>query len=740
MKKNLIKKITCLAALGAALAWAGTARAQVTTNLFTFDTSTTGGTWASWQAELTLAYDTTQDHTGNGGGSLYWYLDDSGGNGGQIFNCWSSGNPYWPGSPPQYIDLSTATNISFWVKWDTTYSTLGINSFNTQDYTSPAGNGDHGIAVGIQAVSAGGQGTVVGNAYFPNAASNGWALVNIPITPGSVPNENQAVGLSLFKWIGAIAQTGVFAFWIDDIQAEYPGVLPPEILKNLAPPSAQGLNIYDDGNSGDRQSIETVVTTGNGLNYGWITNGAPVTYSVHIAQGTPASYVGGQVHIMIMPGTGITELAPDWNEANALILFIERQTNGSVVGQLRYKLNNAGKNSYLFGSDTNVFGPNPGQPTTNTIVAGYGGLLGSVTNAGGYVGTWSIRMTSDTGITLTAPGGSQSFAFPQLSDAQAFAGPVTVYWGVQPNTAGWFQDTVLSSVSITGSINTLNVDLTQPLDPNLLAKSASTPALLFATPANAVYWLQWAPANPSYVLQSASSVTGPWTNVQGVPLTTTNYLNTFGTSNYITSGRNWNPPPIYIAYDFGDDSAATADWVSGPTYDAGGSSGSGSVQLKWTCAGGNGNEAYVIDVFSSGQSLSGGTLSFDIMIDPSSTAGTNNDYGYLDVISRDGGYGWNPTTLSEPLLTAAGGTVGTWAHVSIPLGTGAASTVRAINLQITNDGDINGTQTIYIDNLQLTGTSGSSPTLYNINAKNSTFITSLMLPSSGAGFFRLIKP
>jgi hypothetical protein len=733
MKKNLIKKITCLAVLGAALAWAGTARAQVTTNLFTFDTS---AAWASWQSEWSGGWDGTVDHTGNGGGSLYWYQDVSKDNGVQVFNTWG-GNPYSIGIPA-YIDLSTATNISFWVKWDTTYSTLGINSFNDQDYISAhPGWGTWGFDVRMQTVNAGGGAPYVGNARIPVTASNDWVQVNVPITPGSIPNEDQAVGLELFKWSNTAApDAGIFAFWIDDIQAEYPGAPPPPPTLSIAPASAQGLNIYDDGNGGDRQSIETVVTTANGLNYGWVTNGAPVTYSVNIAQGPSASYVGGQVHIMIVPGTGITETAPDWNEANALVLFMSRQANGSVVGSLRYKLNNAGNNSYLYGSATNIFG-GQGLPFTNTIVAGYGGLLGTVTNAAGYVGTWSITMTSATGITLTSPGGSHSFAFPQLSDAQAFTGPVTVYWGVQ---ASWFQDTVLSSVSITGSQNTLNVDLTLPLDPNLIAKSAATPGLVFTTPANAMYWLQWTPPDSSFVLQSASSLMGPWSNVSGPSVSTTNYLNTFGTSNYIANTRNYNPPPIAISYDFGADSAATVDWVAGPTYDAGGSSGSGSVQLKWTWAGGSGNEAFTMDLFPSGVDCSGGTLSFDLMIDPSSTAGTNNDYGYLNVVTRDGNYTWSLTSLAEGLLPAAGGTVGTWGHVSIPLGTTTNSIVRALTFQITNDGDINGTQTIYIDNLKLTGTSGTAPTLYNINAKNSTFITSPMLPSSGTGFFRLRKP
>ena len=737
MKKDLIKRTASVAILGMALGWVGgTACAQVSSNLFTFDTSATG-TWGSWQSEYEGYWDNTVDHTGNGGGSLYWYQDISKGNGVQIFNTWAGPS----GTAGSYIDLSAATNISFWVKWDTTYSTLGIDAFNTQSYANPPGWGDSGIVVGIQtaATGAGNQGTALGNAYIPEAASNGWAQVNLSITPGGVSDENQAIGMSLFKWSNTTtSQSGIFAFWIDDIQAEYPGVIPPIVMQPPAAPAAAGLNIYDDGASGDRQSIETVVN--GGQNYGWIGNGAPVTYSVTIAQATPTNFIGGQVHIMIMPGTNITELAPDWNETNAMVLFIERQTNG-IVGSLRYKLNDAGDNAYLFGSATNIFGGS-GLGWTNTIVAGYGGLLVAATNASanGYIGTWSVKMASDTTGQLIYPGGSANFSFPQASDAQAFAGPVSVYWGVQPNTSGWFQDTVLSSVAITGSATTLNADLTHPLNSSQLIVNATMPTLVFPTPANAVYWLKWAPPNSSFTLQSAPSVLGPWANVIGSTTPTTNFVETFDSSNFLVgASRTYNPPPIWIGYDSGDDSSLVVNWVAGPTYDAGGSAGSGSVQLSWNFAGGSGDEAITVDTFGSAQTLNGGTLSFDLMIDASSTPGTNNDYGYFAVVTRDGDYNWHPTSVAGPLLTMAGGSVGQWAHVTVPLDQGTNSIVRALTFQDSDDGNITGPETIYIDNIRLLGAGVQPPPVYNIDATNAAFITTSMLPSSGAGFFRLAK-
>jgi len=734
-----IGKWARLTLLGAAIISNNEAvRAQVSTNLFTFDTSATGS-WGSWQSEWEGLWDGTTDHTGNGGGSLYWYQDVSLDNGVQIFNTWG-GNPYYGGNPIKYIDLSTATNISFWVKWDTNYSTLGINDFNTQDYASPAGNGDHGIAVGVITVTTpGGQGTVLGNAYIPFAASNGWAQVNVPISTLSLAHPNEATTLTLFKWSNtAPPNSGIFAFWIDDIQAESPGAPPPPpILSNFSPPR-KGLNIYDDGNAYDRQNIATVVTNGGpDYNYSWVGSASPVTYSVNIVSAPAPTNTHYQAQIMLFPGDNITESDPDYAETNGVALYIEQQTNG-VVAQLRYKVNDAADNSSMYGSNTNIFGGS-GLPFTNTIVPGYGGLLCSYTNIAGFIGTWSFTISPSGQVTLTTPGGTATGTFP-AGDAASFASPLTVFWGTQPNISGLDQEVLLGSASIGGSANSLNLDLTQPLNASQVIVNASTPNLVVTTPTNSAYSLQWTLPAVNYALYSASNLAGPWSPVIGSTIPVTNFLNTFDTSSSFENSRDYNPPPMGAAYDFGDDNTATVTWAAGPTYDAAGSAGSGSMKFSWSFAGGSGNEAFTMDLFPSGQSFLGSTLSFDIYIDPSSTAGTNSDYGYLNVVTRDSSYTWNPTTLAESMLTAAGGSVGQWSHVTIPLGTGADAVVRGLTLQVSNDGGIAGPEIFYIDNLKIVNTSPLPPTARTLGGKSSVFITTPMLPSTATGYFRLINP
>ncbi|HEV2692624.1 MAG TPA: hypothetical protein VG347_06970 [Verrucomicrobiae bacterium] len=529
--KNILKKCVNLAALGVALAWAGgTAHGQISTNLFAFDSSAEGFLFPSWAGQGSSSFwDGTQDAASNPGSGAQYLYQDMSGSGGQLvgFQCFSL-NPYYPyvydntagANVLYYKDLTAYTNLSMDVLWDTTYSSIGIHDYNNETFV--AGNGTYGVELDF--ITTANQNWVyLATIQIPNAASNGWTHVNVPI-PTGLPLD-QTVGFVFKKYTGG--GSGVAAMWVDNIAAQAPGSPPP--APTLTSPQAvvHGLNIYDDSSAYDRQSIATVVTnsptyvtnldttvTTNSVpdsNYSWIGSANPVNYSLKIAQAPAASFSGYQTHIMICPGDNVTEVAPDYNEAAALVLFIDRQGNGSVIAQLRYKINDANDNKNLFGSDPTVYGGN-GLSFTNTVVAGYGGLLGAVTNVGGFVGTWTMTMTGNTNIALHSPDGSQStFAFPQLSDAQAFAGPITVFWGTQPNAANLAQSVKLSNVSITGSTSSLNADLTQPLNPAQLIIRASNGSLVFGTPANAIYWLQWTLPDAGYKLQSGASLTGSWT-------------------------------------------------------------------------------------------------------------------------------------------------------------------------------------------------------------------------------------
>ena len=736
MKTNLIKKIACLAVVGAALAWAGGATRAYATDLvlWSFDSSAPGWISLNWALNGSVSEDTG---AGNPAGALDIYDDMTQNDQFAIMGYYSGaqGNPNTgPGT-----NLLLFTNLVFDILWDTNLSTVSIPTFNS----APGIEG--GIA--IWSSSANNSYATLGYFQVPAGAATNWQHVNFPLTPTTPGISTPSYALGFKKWTSTYL-TGAANFWIDNITLQYSAAPPPSPTLSLTSGSVtKGLNIYDDGAAYDRQSISTIVANTSGPDYGyaWIGNPTPVSYSVHVAKAPGISYNNYQLHFMIVPGRNITETAPDWNEASALVWFIDSQPDGSVVGTLRYKLNNAGNNTYLFGSDTSIFGGS-GSAFTNTIVAGYGGLLGTVTNVGGFVGTWSLTFNSDTDVTLQSPDGStHTVSFPQESDAQAFAAPVTVFWGTQPNTAGYNQDVVLSNVSITGSSNTLNADLTQPLDPAFLAVRASNPSLMFTTPANAVYWLQWTLPDAGFGLQSASSLSGSWSSVVGPPVTTTNYQNSFGTQTSMTNNtRDYNPGPMGAAYDYGNATSSNAVWASGPTYDAGNSSSSGSLELSWTwdyTANGDGSADFTLDVFPSAVDCSGGTLSFDIMIDPSSTPGLAGDYGYLQVALRDGSYNFAFISgFGEGLITAAGGATNQWAHVSIPLGSPAM--VRGLTFQDYNDVGraIDGPETIYIDNLQLTGVSASGSTTYTILGKRSVYITSDVLPSSGGGYFRLQKP
>src|SRR5664280_2166965 len=174
------------------------------------------------------------------------------------------------------------------------------------------------------------------------------------------------------------------------------------------------------------------------------------------------------------------------------------------------------------------------------------------------------------------------------------------------------------------------------------------------------------------------------------------YLNTFdNTSAFTTGTRTYNPPPMWVGYDYGNATANSVAWS--PLDDTG--NGGGSLQLGWTwnyTANGAGAAAFTLDLLPSpGQSYVGGTLSFDLYLDPSSTPGGYNDYGYFQIVARNtDGYNFDDTGADNGLISFVGA-VGQWTHVTVALNGTTGNLVRALTLQAYNDAgrSINGSET-----------------------------------------------
>lgn len=179
------------------------------------------------------------------------------------------------------------------------------------------------------------------------------------------------------------------------------------------------------------------------------------------------------------------------------------------------------------------------------------------------------------------------------------------------------------------------------------------------------------------------------------------YLNTFDNSGSIGVSR----------FDYS--SANSSGAVSWSSSDAQNNPSSGSqlmtYTLNTTLDGGSGGAkaAITMDLFYPGRDYV--DLSFDLMVGPGSATDAYGGYGYFGVATRlTDGYNYNGVWAHElgpswdiPL------TPGTWVHVDIPLTVGVGGTgtaLRALTFQQYSDSgrNINGTDYISIDNLQLT--------------------------------------
>jgi hypothetical protein len=429
-------------------------------------------------------------------------LNDSGGNVMEDFFTPGPNDNLWYNGSPQGVQLSQYKAVHFDVLWDTANSTIGIDQFNSVETINPGlANSDpnaSGVGSGLD-VQVAGLGTTspepvtLGYLDIPDAASNGWVTVTIPINP-SASGIDGGVGLMLKKWIstpGDIPANSAAYFWIGNMWFEGSAAPPPPPTLQLPAKPTAGLNVLaSTPGLYDRQQVGLVAS--NGVSWvGHATTANPVTYSFTIDgfPQDPATRYACEAYLIMSPNPTAYDLALDYNEANAIIVSLQ-QGAGTTMMSFQDKINS------------------PGSEAFSTI--------GTVTNNGTALGTWSVTFTSDTDVTMTAPNGStSSFVFTNASSfAETVSPGMYLYLGMQGNNAASLNDAVCySQFSLTGvaAAVTDNFAADTTLNTNTWYNFMATgPAGVFVSPTNAAFWLKWNTPASGFHLQESSGIQGPW--------------------------------------------------------------------------------------------------------------------------------------------------------------------------------------------------------------------------------------
>ena len=530
MKKTPIQKTLWLALGVALLGSASLVQAQTAdTVVSSFDSGTPGvapSYTGIWYGSSVFAYDDTQDNTGNGGGSLYYSvtLGSSSDTPMTDWICFPGNNLWWNGNTN--VPLSQYKSVQFDIKWDNS-SSLNIGQFNNLStwvdpmiYSWASGliNGSiNGLEICVAGL--GSPGTVIATTNIPTAASNGWVHMTIPINP-LLSGIDGAGGIYFHKWIQnnwAIQNNQTANFWVDNVMFEGTA-LPPPPPTVLAPVKPQsGLNVFVNPTGlYDRQSAELVQS--NGLS--WVsmaTPANPVSYSFTIS-GFPsdaATAYGIAAQMFLCPNPAANDNAPDWNETNIVVVSVQRTANAALM-TFQYKVGLPSGNNMFYGNAPYTNAPGSWDGVTPNYYES--GKLGAVTNSTA-LGTWTVRFTSATNVTLIAPSGdTNAFVLPPYN-ASVFAEvnpkAFMVYLGAQANnSASQNKAVVYSSFSITGTASPFSENfLTNTVldTTNTWITTVSTdPKGVMVPPANAAYWVPWTAPATGYQLQDASSLTGTW--------------------------------------------------------------------------------------------------------------------------------------------------------------------------------------------------------------------------------------
>jgi hypothetical protein len=536
--------LTGLAALGLALAGSAQAQVPITNVINTFDTSDSGcgEEWGSG----TVAWDGTQ---GEPAGSLLLTLNfgNSSDTPAVAYCCLDGGNPWYQ---PQTMNVSSYQNIEFDVLYDAT-SDITIPEFNDlstwpTDLTNSSGQtvfiswagagylagSTPGFDVELCGGPAGQLGPFIATWTVPAAAATNWVHVKIPINQ-SESQIDGVNGIAFHKWINqqwGIQNTAVARLWIDNLVLTGTAAPPPPPKLSTPVKAVQGLNVFasSEGNSYyDRQEAELM--QGSGLSWvGQATTANPVTYSFDIV-GYPNS-VNCEAYLFLVPNPDANDGAPDWNETNCAIFYLQGNTH-TVTAHFQYKVNeNDQQAMYSGGNEARGYYTNaPGSwdgVTTNYLESGN---LAALTTSSGVMGTWTLQFTSDTNGTIIAPNGaSTNFVIPPYNIgyfAETAAPGFNLYLGMQANQADAMNQAVTyANFAVSNTAAPFSEDFTADtvLDTtNVWRTSVSGgPAGVLIVPTNSALWVDWTLPDGGFSLQAAPVLNNllAWTTPTTGPL------------------------------------------------------------------------------------------------------------------------------------------------------------------------------------------------------------------------------
>jgi hypothetical protein len=474
LSDNPLRRLARTALLAGLLASAGSVVAAEDITLNTFATSDEAALWRKWwgAAGQTYEFDASKDADGNpNSGALKATID---------FNLATYGgdNQFAVLREFPVVEGSKYTNLVFDLFWDPASPQRpwgdfgGLEpGFRNQDFSQ---NWLPGYAV---------------------PTTPGWQRVVLPINP-TAPKIDTINGVVLKMWSGDASwgQTGTATFWIDNVRLIAAPEAPAGPTTLSIEPAKRGLRAFASapGAQYQRQNFRTVNST-----YSWVGAGQPVTYSFTIADYPDGNYSGFQTHLFLVPGTGLPNwlTAPDWNEANVIFLQMGNNADGSAYASFRYKTNQPSGNSMYFGNGTLA-------------------TVGSTSPRG----TWSLRFNSDTAVSLTSPSGETAdFTLPAES-AALFNGPLSVYFGVQPNAiANIGQSATFSRLQISGVSTPIDETFATPPDGALWQVVADDVTGVVPVPGDVLFWINWTLPDRDWVLQWAEDLDNDFWNDIGTP-------------------------------------------------------------------------------------------------------------------------------------------------------------------------------------------------------------------------------